>query len=190
MQATSPDPCRLLSDRPFLASARPQQQERRDSGLPCTIVQKNPGREWIFFAIAAFLLCCSRELRLFMKSRFNPIVLCTKGHVTKCLVHVPVRVHKYNRGLWRITQAKYLVSFHGFKGNILVLMKISNVYRRNCYVIRSTGEIGSGGKEAELDGGRCSPSVEGIATSAVNANVVFLAEFSYQRGDAILIMRW
>jgi hypothetical protein len=54
----------------------------------------------------------------------------------------------------------------------------------------SKGETGSGRKEAELDGGRCGPSVEGIAMSVGNANPVLLAEFSHERGDAIPIMRW
>jgi len=69
-------------------------------------------------------------------------------------------------------------------------MKISNVCRGNCYVIRPTGGTGSGRKEAELDGGRCGPPVEGIVTPPVNAKIVFLAEFSYQRGDAIPVMGW
>lgn len=117
------------------------------------------------------------------------MVPCTKGQMTKCLVHVPVRVHKYNRGVWLFTQAKYLVSFHRLKGNISILMKISNLCRRIVYVIRPIGEIGLGRKEAELNLGRCGPSVERIAMSVVNANAVLLAEFSHKGGDAIPIMR-
>ncbi len=71
-------------------------QERRDSGLPCTIVQEVSEGNGIFLGLTAFLRAIVQNETDFAHPSLDPKVRVLTLRLSNVLVHVPVHVHKYN----------------------------------------------------------------------------------------------